>query len=366
MLTVRELGEQLKANYPKSTSQKTNSKRNHNIKCFKGLIDTAKSAAPLAYSENEERVFLYKTLDEESIIIQFPGKESVAANPLKVRPYDFRPKIIKKDGTVLRDLVFADLWYVVEELSESHKEMLKCLSTLFFRMGRMLSHEQKIESCDYNIIDEDLATTATGTITLDWYKLVLDNEVLESFRIFIPSIEIDKEVTISFEAFLYFFDLILQNEDIKYNYIKHDLSSGRIPTSDSMLLLTSYFLKESTHTTLSTLIQRYVSGRGVGKCLREEITPATGNLVQFVDRKSDLMERFDSEGIKYINHGRFTKKGNNIKISLKTKSPKVAITDEYNPVVYNTLTNDGYTVYDFESALDDSYYTGILQTFGLS
>lgn len=97
-----------------------------NIEALTQLIDNEISSNTLVYEQNEEKLFLYKTADGEKIYIQFPGKESEAADNKK-RPYDFRPKIETKDGTIIKDLVFADMWGIIEEINEGHHTHYKVL-----------------------------------------------------------------------------------------------------------------------------------------------------------------------------------------------------------------------------------------------
>lgn len=260
MFTLPQLENQMRTTYPSIVSSETQSKRLTNINTIQNTIDAAIKANNLKYQEKEELLIFFHTSAGEKIGIQYPGKES-AESENKRCPYDFRPKIITSDGFILKDLVFADMWSLVEQLNTTHHNMLKTLSSLFFQLGRMTNHQLTEEEYDYSVYDNNNHLVTKGKRTIEWNKLSLDQEIIETLNFFIPSISIDENTTLSFEAFIYFFDMILQNEDSKYHYKKNNLSSGRITTSDSMLLLVSYF---NGHTTLSTLLQRFVSGFALG------------------------------------------------------------------------------------------------------
>lgn len=361
MLNLPQLENAIKICYSTSVSNKTQTKRKFNIDSLWSIIDEAKSENDLEYNVKEERIELFHTAAGETISIQYPGKESTESGA-KNRPYDFRPKIQTPDGTILRDFVFKDMWSLVENLNASHPDMLKVLAALFFQLGRMTSHHTVTENYTCNIIDTFNNVISSTNRTLTWNKLALSDDILESLNFFIPTVQIDESTSISIEAFLYFFDMVLQNEDSKYYYKKRNLTSGRIQTSDSMLLLVSHF---RGHTSLSTLLQRYVSGFGVGKCLSSEIEPATDGLIQLVNRKEQLANSLDEAHIDYMINRPITINGERIQTSLKTNSPKIAILNESNEDKKTKLESKTWTVFDFESAIESEYYQLIIDAYNL-
>lgn len=359
MLNLPQLESAMKTNYPSSISSTTQKKRKENIDAIWSLIDSQKDKHNLQYGEHEARLEIFHTVARETISIQFPGKESIEIGE-KYRPYDFRPKIQTSDGTVLRDFVFKDMWSLVEQINTTHPNMLKTLATLFFQLGRMTNHTLTTEKYRYVLLDANGKEISSSTESITWNKLTIRKDILESLNFFIPLVHIDEETAISFEAFLYFFDMILQNEDSKYYYKKENLTSGRIQTSDSMLLLVSYFSK---HTSLSTLLQRYVSGFGVGKCLSCEIEPATDNLVKLVNRKEELQEYLTDIDINYTINRPITVEGERIQTALKTNSPQIAILNESVSSKKEKLESRNWQVFDFESATDPEYYQLILNAY---
>ena len=361
MFNLPQLEEAVRTCYPTSISSTTQSKRRANIDSLWTLIDNAKTENNLQYGIKEERMELFHTSAGEIISIQYPGKESIAPGE-KNRPYDFRPKIQKSDGEVLRDFIFKDMWSLVEHLNNSHQNMLKVLAALFFQLGRMTIHHPTTETYHCVILDNNGREISSTERGLTWNRLSISDDIKESLNFFIPSVDVDESTSISFEAFLYFFDLILQNEDSKYYYKKRNLTSGRIQTSDSMLLLVSHFRR---YTPLSTLLQRYVSGFGVGKCLASEIEPATDGLVKLVDRKEQLKKQLDNANIEYAINRPVTINGEKIQVSLKSKTPKIAILNDDDAGKKAKLESKAWTVFDFESAVDSDYYQLIVDAYNL-
>ena len=149
MFTLPQLENQMRTTYPSIVSSETQSKRLTNINTIQNTIDAAIKANNLKYQEKEELLIFFHTSAGEKIGIQYPGKES-AESENKRCPYDFRPKIITSDGFILKDLVFADMWSLVEQLNTTHHNMLKTLSSLFFQLGRMTNHQLTEEEYDYS------------------------------------------------------------------------------------------------------------------------------------------------------------------------------------------------------------------------
>jgi len=81
----------------------------------------------------------------------------------------------------------------------------------------MLDYQHK--SCDHSFEDIDISNssiTNSGKINFSWNCLSLDNDVIETLNDRFPLSSRD----ISFEAFLYYNDILAQNEDNKYYFLK--------------------------------------------------------------------------------------------------------------------------------------------------
>ena len=363
MLNRAQLEEALSISYPLEVTQETQKKRMTNIESIINLVKTAKNNNQLVYEQKEERIELYTTSAGEKITIQYPGKETVNSQPAKIRPYDFRPRIILPNGDIVRDLVFADMWSIFETVDKDYHLLTKSLAALFFRMGRMIDYDLVTEDYHYEVIDiVSNSVLLSGTKTLSWYKFSLASDIIDELNHDVFSIPIDNNQVISFEAFLYFFSLILENEDIKYYYKKNNLSSGRIPTSDSMLMLASHF---SGATSLSALLQRFVSGFGVGKCLTSEIGPATSNIIKIVDLKQEIVDYLSLNNIQYKENATIYVSGKTISVLVKVKSHNIAILKKPDSNKEAALSSKNWIVFDIETTtLDNRRYQALLAYFG--
>lgn len=315
MLDIKKIEEKLKYEYPHSLSSSTQIKRQENINAIKSFITEHNKNDKLAYQKKEKQLIVFETSQGEKVAIQFPGKESERLDK-KNFPYDFRPEIIKNsEGAEImpKDMNFSDMWGIVEKINKDHKELIPVIAALFFRIGRMVNHFAVNEDYTIRCVNSNGEIKSTSTCKLKWNKLTIDEDIIKSHNTLIEPIDIDG-ICFSFEAFVYSFDLILQNEDNKYYHKKKNLSSGRIQTSDSILLIASYFLEEMT---LSSLIQRFVSGFGVGRCNMDEIEKATGGLIRIINVKATILSKLDEKGIEYKKSSSITKNGKSISVPIK-------------------------------------------------
>ena len=174
MFNRAELEDALSLTYPIEVTQETQKRRKANIEAIIDLVKTANSINHLVYEQKEERIKLYTTSAGEIITIQYPGKETVNSKPAKIRPYDFRPRIILPNGEIVRDLVFADMWSIFETVDKDYHLLTKSLAALFFRMGRMIDYDYVTEDYPYEVIDiVSNRVILSGTKTLSWYKFSL-------------------------------------------------------------------------------------------------------------------------------------------------------------------------------------------------
>lgn len=359
MYTIEQLENLLKCTYPSQVSVDTQNKRLKNIQAIQALIGEAKRSNRLVYQSAEERLHIFTTQAGEKVYIQYPGKESSLTGD-KHRPYDFRPKIITADGQELRDLVFADMWRIVEDLNTEHHRILKLMATLFFRLGRMTLHRDVEQEYICESLDANGNVVYTTNRHLRWFQFDIGADIMESLNFHAEGLHVDEGITISLEAFLCFFELLLQNEDSKYYDKKGDLTSGRIPTSDSMLLLSATLLG---HIKLSVLLQRFVSGFGIAHCGISEIEPATDGLVRIVDRKSDISGYFDSHNIAYRSGSYITIRGQRYRALLKTTTPKVAVLASMPEEAELELRGAGWNVFDINTLTEDTEYRSFLSLY---
>ncbi len=361
MYNIEELENWLKCTYPSKIAPSTQNRRITNIQAVQQLVGDAINDNNLTYQATEERLHIFTTQRGEKIFIQYPGKESTLTGD-KQRKYDFRPRIMTSSGEMLRDLVFADMWGLVEELNAQQHRLLKLMAAIFFRLGRMTFHTEVDKEYSCELIDSNEEVIGTFSRRLHWYELCIDQEIMTSLNFHAENLIVDGKA-ISLEAFLCFFELILQNEDSKYYDKKGNLSSGRIPTSDSMLLLSAALFGRIK---LSVLLQRFVSGFGVAHCGIDEIESATDGLVHIVDRKKELQDFFKSKNIEVRENSYITVRGEKYFSLLKTTSPKVAICSTVSEAGKTNLASAGWVVYNISDLTENITYNELIALYDIT
>ena len=197
----------------KGKTSESTKKRTTNIEFCKSI-----NRSGLKYNEIEQQLEVYKTAYNETIFIQYPGKESQSTNS---KPWDFRPKLLKGDGTYMHDLSFSDIWDALYD-SFNHLEdkdfILRALATEFYRIAFMIDYTYYKENFEYSVRDYNNTTNSYTPFK----RLFMEKPIY----LYKPKAEILNLLDntfcsilgISWEAFLVYNDLLAYNEDCKYFY----------------------------------------------------------------------------------------------------------------------------------------------------
>lgn len=215
------------------------------------------------YDVRERMLLIKETSHGEKIFIQYPGKETISNIPDKIRPWDFRPKLLLPDGSFMNDLSFANIWDDLDELGNVDNTFLSILATIFFRMAFMV--DTSYITYSYPVEDIDANTgriVGTGAQFLSWYSFNLAGGLLEYLESIVGNIR-----GVSIEAYLCYNDLLVQNEDCNY-YYKDTVIVGnqwKSKVGRRNILMTHISLIEYLQGNIlfSNLMNRFQRGRGV-------------------------------------------------------------------------------------------------------
>ena len=234
---------------------------------------------PLAFGKYERLLLMHTTHKNEKIYIRFPGKE--AAREKNKRPLDFRPVCLYSDGTWSKDLSFGDIWDDIATMHNKNKKALCKLAAVFFKMAYMFDYELVEEQLAYKDIDIASNTEiGSGIINFKWYKPHFSQELLKKLEK-----KLGKIRNFSLEAYLFYNDLLVQNEDCKY-YYRHQTetpnevwnsSVGRLNTMLSHLSVIEYL---QNRLTFSEITMRFQRGNGVAPMPLKEIELVTNGLIK--------------------------------------------------------------------------------------
>lgn len=282
LLANTELRERLKIEYNKKDVLKESKRKSKkNIASFLGI-----SRDSLKYGVKEKRILLYETLKGEKIYIQYPGKESTNKEP---RPLDFRPELETVNGTFMQNITFGYIWDILDEIGRTHNGYLCLIAALIIKEEYMYDYQMCNEQYESYIVDyENNKVSKDSPLTLEWYKLNLDDDVWFTLNDKVGDIKINNNEVISLEAFIKFIDLLFQNEDCKYYYInkvekgkvstidEYDLKNGRNSSGDANLAILSYLQKKKK---LSDLLNEFQKGRGVTSYRKSDYSIVTDDIV---------------------------------------------------------------------------------------
>lgn len=355
MLNREALEEMLKLNYSDIISGTTNRIRQYNIKCLTKLIIEDIKKNNLVYGEKERRIEVYTTSKNEHIYIQYPGLYSKPNKNGEVKvPFDFRPVAVFENNGKSKDMDFEDIWRILQKFIKGHKNLMGIINTLLFKMGRMLDYqlvEDQMYESEIIIANDEVYPSDTMTISL--YKLVFPNEeMLESLNFLAENIDAGDGETMSLEAFLYYLELLLQIEDCKYNRDKIEDCVGRIPSSDSLIIISSYSNKQID---LANMLMRFVRYRGIARCDVSEYSIATNGIVSITNVKNHIEDVCELHNIEYKRSRKFKiSETLTIPIRLKIESKHILIlNDHISNEAEKGLQEIGWTAYDLNDYLGE-------------
>lgn len=249
-------------------------KRVFNVNAFANL-----DRSGLSFRGIERRLLIDENERGEKLYIQYPGKETVSDDENKIRPWDFRPKLLDSNGEFMRDLSFSDIWDDLSEIQTADARVMPILAAVFYRVANMIDYE-KIQK-DYTFEDVNMSNgeiVDTGTINLEWYAPKFSDEILEYLN---DNVNIRN---VLFSSYLFYNDLLAQNEDCKYSYrathVKHEDWNGKTGRVSTMLSHLSVIQFITGRVKFSEIMGRFQRGMGVGSIPIRDIPEITDNIIK--------------------------------------------------------------------------------------
>jgi len=225
----------------------------------------------LSYQKKERQLLMHTTRTGEKIYIQYPGKESIRKDEKK-RLWDFRPRLYRvQDDNHHFDMSFGDIFKAVCGAADTpggkgRKNTLRIFAAILYRMAFMIDH---VEIKHFRTQERDVIYKKNGKFKLSTqrkkklpalFKYKPDKQTLEYITKRCP-----KWGEMSFEGFLFYYELLAWNEDCKYYYKNYYIkknkgwinSTGRINTLLTGIRIVGYLLGDIS---LPDLINRFSMG----------------------------------------------------------------------------------------------------------
>lgn len=250
LILMNDVRERLKTTLPRRAPYDASKEQKiENIKNFSSL-----SRKGLSHGKIEKRICLYETMLGERVYMQYPGLESSRTGNQNF-PSDAKPVLVRADGSYAPDMDFKKIWDIIDSIGQNHKADVDILATIFLRIAYMIGyiHTEKDYICETLDIPNKKVTD-TQTVRLAWNHLQLDPDIIETLNDRFGSFG-----DISLEGFLYYNDLLAQNEDCKYHYLQGNqwnITTGRINNCLSHLTIISYIRGEISISKLVDSFQR--------------------------------------------------------------------------------------------------------------
>lgn len=255
----------------------------------------------------EKRLLMYKSLMDEAIYIEYPGKESTKAYETRekknlLNPNDFRPELYTKEGEVLAKMSFVDIIEALVEYSHNHdKETMQRMAALIVKIAYMKGYKNKeLNHPSHRIIiyeDKTRAVMEEKTEdVIERFFFPINKETKEYLktwdRIRLPSRHHEKKIDVSIEGFLYYLDVLAQQEDCKYYYKEKskggktiDVKVGRINNLLTVVNVIDRLLCDRPYGDIVSAIGRYVR-----PIRAKDIESVTGGIIKVTPEVDSIIE----------------------------------------------------------------------------
>ena len=275
-MNLNDIRNRLSAEFDRDDKKHAYEKQIVNIEAFSSLDRTG-----LEFGVIERRLLLYTTEQGEKIYIQYPGKETKNSDQAKIRPWDFRPKVLNKNGEWMKDQSFKDIWDEIDSLNKYDDVYLSLIAALFFRCSMLLDTKKVTEEYEYEDFDKVTGQILRkGKLTMTWYKLMLDEECIDYIEQKVPTMG----GGFSTKAYLIMNDLLCQNEDCKYFYrdteIRGTAWGGKVGRHNTYRTHVSIIDYHEGNITFSEIMDMFQRGSGVAPITDSKIEEATDGLIK--------------------------------------------------------------------------------------
>lgn len=255
----------------------------------------------------EKRLLMYKSLLEEAIYIEYPGKESTKAYETRekknlLNPNDFRPELYTNDGEVLAKMSFVDIIEALVEYNQKHdKETMQRMAALIVKIAFMKGYKQRelVHPSHKIIVHPDKTREAMEEKSEDlierfFFPVNKDTkEYLQTWdKIRLPSRHHEKKIEVSIEGFLYYLDILAQQEDCKYYYKEKskggktmDVKVGRINNLLTVVNVIDRLINDRPYGDIVSALGRYV--RPISA---RDIESVTGGIIKVIPEVDSIIE----------------------------------------------------------------------------
>lgn len=362
-MTVTDILGKLGCHYPITPSMATSRCYKNNTLALENLIN-AECRRHFNYTSGrakEEMVVLYTTSLNEKIGYLLSGEhvDNPAFSKTYHEVYEFSPRIVSSDGTMLRALSYEDIWDFYYQISETDVGLVPIVATLFFYLGRLLSRAYTEQECECKVsARRPNQPPKQESASINWEKFSVDTAALSALNAMIGEVSISEDTAISFEAFLYYWDLQFLKDDYLALRLERAHVPRRIAISDMAILYADYYLGGIS---TGQLLRRISSGASSVNATPEEIELSTATAIEVSDRVRDLHDFMSKEGIAFKRGVQVKFDGEKYRAIFQIPKGKVYIFRWLDEGLKKTCRSAGWHAFSAFQLDDDDCYEQIIE-----
>ena len=234
---------------------------------------------------SEQSICIYTTSRGEKLVYYWDGRGYIDDSGRQL-PYVWT-RVIDQNGDEIMPISIKEIWDMFYELSEKDTSLVACVALVYYHL------QQKKELKNYKTV---LTKDINGCSDLRWRLPRFDDDIIRSLNEMIGDISIGNRGSISFEGFIYYWELEFIRESAlpqKEKFVFHD---KRLEMFKTIIWLAGYYMGAISYGDLLYYIKDWLPGTmGVDVKL---ISAATKGSVHYA--LTDLKQALKEEGIEFL------------------------------------------------------------------
>ena len=227
------------------------------------------------------------------------------------------PCIINQSGHVVKKIKIKDIWNLMDELADKDPELVACVALVFYHLMNKTYHKKSI----IPLGDKSWNAKDRKNNDADLLRMpVFPKDIMRSLNELVGDVILDNDVTVSFEAFVYYWELCFLKDEYLLSCFHLSYDKTREKICNLMIYIADYFMGHLSH---GDLLEMFADGTLEKECRYDEISIATKGAVH--DARTDLVGILKKEEIEFIEYYRLVIGDKPIKTALSIPAANVHV-----------------------------------------
>lgn len=286
--------------------------------------------------KEDDYLCMHKTPIGEKIIFGYDGRELI---DLEGRgTYVPSPSVICQDKSKINEITIKDIWDLIYRASEIDMALVACIVLVFFHLRYETHHKNTVTKLYVgDVILEDEKDYF-------WNLPCFDDEIMDAFNTLIGDIIIGDFGQISFEAFIYYWELEFIITEYAFrlpieNRAAHLKYRKRIRVFDQVVAIAEYFMGIKSYGEILEIIDK---GDVERKNKFTRISAVTKGAVH--SKVKDLFDALKESGVTYIESARVATQDGSVLTIAAIPDARIVVPWNEHPEKIKLFKDNGWEV----------------------